>query len=306
MEQSLRVVYAFLNREAGQAIKMLLQKAEGLSDEKLEKAKKDISDPRYQKLLSKVSPKAKTFVENFILWKLLNEKSNLDDFLQKHPDFLQSDTDKVVQKIFSKLKDSDTSFDALETLLYPNIKDFKDTDYKESNNPHHKVLEVPNMPPNQKWVLITDEKGNPISECRGEAVAMGHCGVATGGELLSLRDHKNKSHITVDRTSDKGLRQLKFSGNRIFRGNLKKFLPYLPAIKALLMSDEIKEIPDHIMNDISVLDLITENDRDFLKEVLDKKPSLVSRREKDTLLPLYEKMWNDDLNVEDLIESLSI
>ena len=72
------------------------------------------------------------------------------------------------------------------------------------------------------------------------------------------------------------------------------------------MSDEIKEIPDHIMNDISVLDLITENDRDFLKEVLDKKPSLVSRREKDTLLPLYEKMWNDDLNVEDLIESLSI
>ena len=97
---------------------------------------------------------------------------------------------------------------------------------------------------------------------------------------------------------------MKSRGNRIMRENYTHFRPYLPAIEALLMSNEIQSVPDHEMQDISVLDMISSHNKDFLGEVLDKKPNLISHREKEILLPIYEKSWKGELNVKNMLEGL--
>lgn len=324
MNTALRIARNFMEEwalvEAGTAIRVLLQQAsqliepgkEGLkrflTKDVLEEARKHVQEERYQKHVKNVPGKAKELLEDFFTWQLMKDKSGLDRFLSSHPDFLidPNVAKNDIQKIWGKIKDGDTGMDNIETVIYPNIKNFSDSEFNVSANPHSKELNVPNMPSGQQWVLITDEEGNPIEECRGEAEAMHHCGRSVGGEMLSLRDDKGRSHMTADRTPNKELIQLKFSGNRILRGNLERFRPYIPAIEALLMSDEIKSVPDHIMNDISVLDLGSKGDKSFIEDVLKNKPSLITKREKEVLLPLYEKMWEGKLDIDELIERLSI
>lgn len=301
---ALKVAASFL--EAGTSISTLLSQRMQKNPEEVKKAEEDLTNDLYQKRLISVPEKNQSLIKAFLTWQIIKNKSNLDDFLRSHPDFL---TDKRtiapdIQKLFGKLKDSGTTLDQIEQELYPEISKFKDSDVKKSDNPHFKELDVPGMPSGQKWVLITDKSGEPISECRGEAKAMGHCGLSTGGELLSLRDAQGRSHLTVDRTSNKQLLQLKAGGNRVIRDHFSKFRPYIGAIKALLLSDEIATVEDHEMSDISVLDLLSEHDQGLLDDIRKKKPGLITTREKEILFPIYEKHWKGELSVEDLLARL--
>jgi hypothetical protein len=298
-----RVVSKFL--EADDSIPVLLERTEPEEKKQIEEL---LAKPIYQKHLVNVPKKTIGSVEYFFKWQLLKHKSDFDSFLGKHPDFLTDNrtVSQDIQKIFGKLKDPSITMNMIENELYPNINNFKDTDFKKSENPYFKELKIPNMPANQKWVLITDEKGKPVKECRGEADAMGHCGKFKAGEGLSLRDEKGRSHITVERTPKKELTQLKWSGNRILRENLAKFRPYLPAIEALLMSDEVVSIADHEFQDISVLDLLAEHNANLLEKIEKEKPGLISSREKKILLPVYKKWWTGELNMDDLIKDFAI
>lgn len=232
-EMALKIAYEFIEAAS-------LQQA--LEKDPAFKQKMDATESEFSKELKEVPQKSRVVVVRFLTWQNSKHPGSVKEFFKKHPDFLREEVPETMQKIFNAIKNEETTFQDIERKVYPNVGEVKEDANRVSKNPHFKeVLPVSN---GMRWVMITDEKGNPKNVCKDEGNALGHCGIgSSGSHLYSLRDSiTGASHFTVE-VNNGVVRQAKGEGNKIIHSGTKTEQDkYRPFLKALMDSKLVKSI----------------------------------------------------------------
>lgn len=222
-----------------------------------------------------INDKSKRALAKWLLYTGLRKEQNLLDKSQPHRiprniglgrmflgtmrDFLAAKTDQngdLDPQLISKLNNplfTSNEFSDLNVQYHENLKK------KQKNKPGRIGKEVLNFPDGYSWVDL--ERGY----CEIESETMGHCGnqgANPGDTILSLRDNKNRPHLTF--ILNKGN-----LGEMKGRGNDKPTPKYHPYIIELLKMPNIKMVkgggylPE---NNFSLSDLNQEQLKDLFKD----------------------------------------
>lgn len=194
---------------------------------------------KYSDILKDVPHKSKNKIESWVQFWHYKDPKGLWNFLKSHPDAITRIDN--IQKIFQKIKTDDVGPDNVRDILY--------NQGRPGYNSGNFEIAVDGIEGGYTWVYILDDKGNKVDYSYEESCALEHCGTATKGHLLSLRDPSKKSKATAELSPDGTLHQLKFKGNKtIFSKELHK---YWFTVISLLNSGLVKKIDtDDIPTDL--------------------------------------------------------
>lgn len=212
--------------------------------------------------------------------------------------------DNEKKELFAILQDPEISKDDLDLRIetYNEEKEkaargnLSDEEFEE----YSRVKEIHDFGDGWKWVLLLDRNGQPKSRCSIEAKQMGHCGTASGQEILYSLRKGPKSAVTV--AVNRGTNEIAQSkGKANTKVNLQKYGKYM---LWFFKSDHVKGINDsgyapdrntHVSDFLPI-------DEDIVKYFEQNKPGMISEKYDRKVLDIKRKLAAGQLNDEQVIE----